>query len=256
VFAIRGWVPQIATNAVRDFAQKRGLALTIEGPEDEEAPPTLLKNPRQVEGAQGAVTFYITPDYRAWDPTWIVFFSFSLFFAMIMSDAGYGLLLGVILGVFWKKLSASAGGRAFRNLLIMLIVSCIAYGVLLGSYFGVDPSDETFFGRLQLRVGGKGLMDDANRYTMMGVAVAIGILHISLANLITAWQNRGRAQCLGALGWVAVLLGGAVLGVGALEEAKTIAEDLPVCSYSVVRGRCSPRSPWTMSGEYWRGCKG
>jgi V/A-type H+-transporting ATPase subunit I len=224
VFAIQGWVPQVATDAVRDFAEKRGLALTVEGPDEEESPPTLLKNPRQVEGAQGAVTFYITPDYHAWDPTWVVFFSFSLFFAMIMSDAGYGLLLGVVLGLSWKKLSASSGGRAFRNLLIMLIVSCVAYGVLLGSYFGVDPPDNSLLGRLQLRVGGKSLMDDANRYTMMGIAVGIGILHIALANLITAWQHRGSARSLGALGWVAVLLGGAVLGVGVLEEARPLVD--------------------------------
>jgi V/A-type H+-transporting ATPase subunit I len=89
VFAVQGWVPRSATKDLRQFAKERQLALTIEEPKGDERPPTLLKNPERVAGAEGAVKFYITPDYHAWDPTLVVFFSFSCFFAMIMSDAGY-----------------------------------------------------------------------------------------------------------------------------------------------------------------------
>ncbi len=50
------------------------------------------------------MTFYITPAYHAWDPTSVVFFSFSLFFAMIVADAGYGMVMAIGLALGWRKL--------------------------------------------------------------------------------------------------------------------------------------------------------
>ena len=49
---------------------------------------------------------------------------------------------------------------------------------------------------------------------MMGVAVSIGVFHLMLANLITAWRYRWSSRSLGAVGWAIVLLGGWVLGAG------------------------------------------
>ena len=41
--------------------------------------------------------FYKTPGYSMWDPSKIVFLAFAVFFGMIFSDAGYGLVLGILL---------------------------------------------------------------------------------------------------------------------------------------------------------------
>ena len=48
-----------------------------------------------MRGGEAAVSFYITPEYRTWDPSVVMYFSFAVFFGMIMSDAGYGLILAV-----------------------------------------------------------------------------------------------------------------------------------------------------------------
>jgi V/A-type H+-transporting ATPase subunit I len=215
LFALQGWVPRSTVEHVRAFARKHRLAVQIEEPGPDEKPPTLLNNPKQIAGAEGAVTFYITPDYRTWDPTLVVFFSFSLFFAMIMSDAGYGLVLAALLVfVLWRKLGGSEAGRRFRNLLVGVLVATVAYGVLIGSYFGVNPADVSWLkwlDSLQLRINDKPMMAPENQGAMMGIAVTIGVLHLALANLITAWQNRRTSQCLGSVGWAAVFLGGLVL---------------------------------------------
>jgi V/A-type H+-transporting ATPase subunit I len=225
VFALQGWVPSSTMEHVRGFARKHRLALQIEKPAPDEKPPTLLKNPRQIAGAEGAVTFYITPEYRTWDPTPVVFLSFSLFFAMIVSDAGYGLVLGAILVFFlWRKLGASEAGSRFRNLLAAIVVVTVAYGILIGSYFGVAPRDGSLMDALQLRIGGKPLMAPENQGAMMGVAVTIGVLHLALANLITAWQNRRTSQCLGSVGWAAVFLGGLVLIGAKMTDPNPLAE--------------------------------
>jgi V/A-type H+-transporting ATPase subunit I len=224
VFALQGWVPRSVMEHVRKFAEEHRLALQIEKPSRDEKPPTLLKNPEPVAGAEGAVTFYITPEYHTWDPTWVIFFSFSLFFAMIMSDAGYGLVLGGLLVFFlWRKLGSSAAGIRFRNLLVAILVATVAYGVLIGSYFGVSPGEGSLLDALQLRIGGRPMMAPENQGAMMGIAVTVGVLHLALANLITAWQNRRSSRWLSSVGWAAVLLAGLVMIAAKMTEPNPLA---------------------------------
>ena len=216
VFAVQGWVPRQAVPDVHDLAERHQLAVTVEPAAEEDVPPTLLQNPERVAGAEGCVTFYITPGYHAWDPTRVVYFSFSLFFAMIVADAGYGLILAGLLLVFWRKLSDTRSGRQFRNLLTGIVSCTILYGVILGSYFGIDPAPGTPLDSLQVTVGGEPLM--SQQTVMMVIAVAIGVMHLTLANTISAWQSRSSSRCLGHLGWALIMVGAFVFGMGELWE--------------------------------------
>jgi V/A-type H+-transporting ATPase subunit I len=213
VFAVQGWAPQSAVADVHEFARESRLALTTTEPARDESPPTLLKNPERIAGGEGAVTFYITPGYQTWDPTTIVFFSFCLFFAMIFSDAGYALLLGGVVLLSWPKLATSVHGVRFRHLLVALVVAAAVYGVLVGSYFGVEPRAGTFLASLKV-------LDIHDQAGMMALAVGIGGLHLMLANTITAWRYRRTTRCLGALGWTIIITGGLVFGSAMMFDAK------------------------------------
>ena len=210
MFALQAWAPRVAGPDIRRFAEEQQLALVVDRPADAEKPPTLLKNPERLAGAEGAVTFYITPEYGTWDPTPVVFFSFSLFFAMIFADAGYALLLAGLLLFLRKRLSQTRAGRRFRDLLAALVVATFVYGVLVGSYFGLGPPP--LLAPLKI-------LDVQNQGTMMALAVVIGVAHLTLANVIVAWHSRRSLQCLSPLGWVAMLLGGLLLAGGTFEAA-------------------------------------
>jgi V/A-type H+-transporting ATPase subunit I len=210
VFAIQGWAPFSTLDAIESFCRDHQLAIDIEQPAASDKPPTLLKNPTAIAGAEGAVTFYITPAYNSWDPTWVMYFSFAIFFAMIMSDAAYGALMGVFLMVFWKKLGDNDQGRRFRSLLLALVVATIAYGVAIGSYFGVCP---VALKPYQLQLNGQPLFEQ--REAMMLASLAIGAVHLALSNLITAWRMRGSLVALSSVGWAVVLVGGLVYGLTA-----------------------------------------
>src|SRR5262249_53985123 len=122
VFAVQGWAPKERVAALRQFAADCQLALIIEQPGPQQTPPTLLHNTPGLQGGEGLVTFYRTPGYHMWDPSKTVFFAFALFFAMIFSDAGYGLALGLVLLVTWKRMGRSTGGRAMRELILALAI--------------------------------------------------------------------------------------------------------------------------------------
>lgn len=207
VFAVQGWAPSARVSALRQFAADRRLALTIEAPGPQDAPPTLLDNPPALHGGEGLVTFYKTPAYRLWDPSKAVFFAFAVFFAMIFSDAGYGLLLGVILLATWKRLGRTDTGRGLREVMLALVIFSILYGVLVGTYFGVTPPAGSWLASLHV-------LDASDQRLMMWIAIGVGAAHLTYANLVTAWRRRHSPTALSALGWAAIIQGGFCVGLG------------------------------------------
>jgi V/A-type H+/Na+-transporting ATPase subunit I len=207
LFAVQGWAPRRQTAVLRQFGADRRLALTIEPPRPRDNPPTLLANPPALRGGEDLVEFYMTPAYRLWDPSKAVFFAFAVFFAMIFSDAGYAVLLGIILLAMWKRMGRTASGRGLRDVMLALVVFSIVYGILVGTYFGVEPPAGSWLASLHV-------LDANNQRLMMWIAIGVGTAHLIYANLVTAWGRRHSPTALSALGWVAVILGGFCVGLG------------------------------------------
>jgi V/A-type H+-transporting ATPase subunit I len=202
VFAVQGWAPADTAPALRRLAEERGLALVAEPPGRDDTPPTLLR----AEGERKAMgsdltSFYMSPGYRSWDPSLVVFTSFAIFFAMILADAGYALLLGLLTAFYWRRLGSSASGRRFRVLLAALGGASFVYGVAAGSYFGFAPPAGGWLERLRI-------VDVTDFEAMMRLSILIGAAHITIALAALAWLERGRGEGLSALGWIAVIAGG------------------------------------------------
>lgn len=211
VFALQGWIPRDSTDQIRRFAKQHGLAVNIEPPDPDVQPPTLLHNPERLAGGEGLVTFYKTPDYRAWDPSIVAYISFAIFFAMIMADAGYGLVLAILTAYLWNKMGNSLGGRRGRNVLATVVGFTIVYGVMCGSYFGISPSADSLLSRLRV-------LDAQSQSVMMPLSIVIGVVHLSLANLVTAWLQRGSATALASLGWISVMAGAMLAGMATFAD--------------------------------------
>jgi V/A-type H+/Na+-transporting ATPase subunit I len=207
VFAVQGWAGRERSSELRQFASERRLALTIEIPGPGDRPPTLLRNPSVLRGGESMMMFYKTPGYSMWDPSKAVFFAFAVFFGMIFSDAGYGLVLGVLLLATWKRLGPSESGSGLRGVLSALVISSVVYGILVGSYFGWVPPAGSLLGALHV-------LDVENQGLMMLISVSIGITHLTCANLVSAWRRRRSLSALSGVGWASILLGGFCAGLG------------------------------------------
>ncbi len=217
LYGLRAWVPQGRVPELEVYADRNGLALEVSEPDPEDQPPTLFENPAPLQSGQDLVTFYMTPSYWVWDPSSVVFFSFAVFFAMILADVGYALVLGVIVLAFWKRMGASDTGRRWRILLATLSGSTVVYGVMVGSYFGVAPPEGTLLHALKI-------LDLGDFDTMMGLALTIGALHISYANLRDASRHRSWPPRLAPLGWAAFVMGGLLGWFGLQSESEALAQ--------------------------------
>ncbi|MGA8164518.1 MAG: V-type ATPase 116kDa subunit family protein [Waddliaceae bacterium] len=201
VFALKGWIPASEVERIREYAKQHQVAVTIQEPSPTDMPPTLLCNKPLLRGGEDLLSFYMTPSYRLWDPSAIVFFSFALFFAMIFSDAGYGILFGAILLYFWKSLGTSVAKQRFRIVLLTLTLFSAFWGILVGSYFGIEPHAQSILGYFKI-------INMNNYDAMMGLSILIGTAHITLANLAQGWSKRKSLTAIASFGWAVTAVGG------------------------------------------------
>jgi V/A-type H+-transporting ATPase subunit I len=206
LFALQAWAPVQRLSELQAFAADSGLVLEAVEPAPGEVPPTQFHNPEQIAGGEELVSFYMTPSYWLCDPSPVVFFSFALFFAMIMCDAGYGLVLCVLTLLLWKRMSGSPVARRWRTILAWLSGTTVVYGVLAGSYFGVVPQSG-FLKSLQI-------LNTNNYGQMMLLSALIGVVHITIANLMNAWRFGRSLRALAPVGWAAIIVGGMTLALG------------------------------------------
>ena len=207
IFMVQGWMPKEALKRLDAFSEQNQLAFLAEPPKPEETPPTLMENPPTLRGGQDLVSFYQIPGYRTWDPSSFVFFSFAFFFAMILSDAGYALVLAVIVACYWQQMGKSAGGRYFRILTVVGLTLAVIYGILVGSFFGIEPPEGSWLANLKV-------LNLQNYGDMMKLSISIGCLHLAFANAVVAYRARSFADKAKPMGWIAVIFGGLTLYLG------------------------------------------
>ncbi len=133
----------------------------------------------------------------------MLFFSFAVFFAMILADAGYALLLFGIVLAYWKKMGGSETGRRWRVLLSALAGATAIYGVMAGSYFGVSPPEGSLLDRVHV-------LNLGDFEVMMALSIVIGAAHVAYACVMDGLRHPRWQLRLPSFGWAAVILGGLI----------------------------------------------
>ncbi len=139
LFSIEGWIPKNRLHNL--FPLLEGLAIHTEevAIEKEDRIPTYMENKGLGKAGEDLVHIYDTPAIEDKDPSTWVFWSFAIFFAMIISDAGYGLIFLALALFLRKKISyAQASLKRFLRLFTWISASVIVWGILAGSYFGLE----------------------------------------------------------------------------------------------------------------------
>lgn len=140
VFGVEGWVP-VDRQKELQWLQKEFLVL-IEPVEqkEEELLPTYLENTGAAKVGEDLVNIYDTPSAKDKDPSLWVLFSFALFFAMIVADAGYGLIFFISSLFLWKKTYKKRAGvfKRFSYLVMSLGCACMLSGLLTSSFFAIQ----------------------------------------------------------------------------------------------------------------------
>jgi len=151
VFFLEGWVCADQADRIAKVLEERfGASVTKEEARDDEVVPTVLKNNKFSEAAEGVLESYGLPLHGQVDPTFVMSIFYVFFFGMMLSDAGYGLIMAVACGiVLWKySKNLSEGLYKMVKLFFFCGLSTVFWGVMYGSFFGdaIDTIAKTFFG--------------------------------------------------------------------------------------------------------------
>jgi V/A-type H+-transporting ATPase subunit I len=138
-FLLEGWVraldrPWLEREIADNFAE---VVVSFREPAEGEEPPIHLDNSAATRPYEFVTTLYGRPVYREDDPTPLLAPFFVLFFAMCLTDAGYGLTLAAMAALVIWKFKPKGGARKLFNLLFMGGVVTAVVGIVAGGIFGL-----------------------------------------------------------------------------------------------------------------------
>ncbi|HNX27656.1 MAG TPA: hypothetical protein PKK48_09650, partial [Phycisphaerae bacterium] len=81
------------------------------------------------------------PGYKEYDMAPFFMLAMPVFTAMLVGDAGYGLIFTLVGLIFGRKLHRLTGNKSAGQLITIFGIFTIIWGVITANYFGVGPSD-------------------------------------------------------------------------------------------------------------------
>ncbi|MCP4451581.1 MAG: hypothetical protein GY809_08985, partial [Planctomycetes bacterium] len=213
LFALQGWVPSSKANSLGGELKNLGIqaAVDVIEPEEDEEPPTLIQYPKWAVPIKALFDMLGTlPGYKEMDLSPFFMIGLPLFAAMLIGDAGYGMILAGAGFVFYKKL-VKAAGKPAAQLLIIFGLATLTWGVMSGNYFGVTPQslEEAGFVKSGEIMAQTALLwredGEAGRVLVMKISLLLGCIHLIIAHLrrvVELWPN---VRAFAEVGWIIIL---------------------------------------------------
>lgn len=207
---IQGYCPKEKFASLKELAAKNGWGISAQEPAKDEAVPTLLKHNKLVKPMD---TLYnainISPGYKEVDVSPVFLLFFSIFFAMIVGDAVYGLLfLGI---TFFASKKLKKAPRYIFHFLYIMSSCTIFWGILGAGYLGLNK-DSSFVQAIDifraswmpeaLRNAALWIRnDDSVKY----VCFILAVIHLTIAHIWNAWINRAdKSKVVSKIGWTCI----------------------------------------------------
>lgn len=199
---IEGWVRADSTEKLESVLKKAVDAYGIESrdPQEGEEVPTSLTNGKYVSQFEGITEMFNPPRYDEFDPNAVMAPWYWVIFGMMMGDAGYGLMMAVLIFAAKKLMRPKGGMEKLMNVLLYSSITTIIFGVLFGSYFGEEL--------LPPLIGFTAMGDPIK---MLLFTLIIGVLHIFTGMITKVVLNIKSGHPLDAIfdqvSWMMIIAG-------------------------------------------------
>lgn len=235
---ITGYCAERDLPTIRQELENR-FTVVIETEEpNEETAPVILSNGSFAGPAESITSMYALPSSQDIDPTPVTSFFYYLFFGMMLSDAGYGLLMVIATALVNKFLHPEKSMRQNMKLFMYCGISTTFWGLFFGSFFGVD-----IVNAIAKTVSGSELSWypfirplDGGAMTFLILSLVMGFIQIIAglcAKFVVCLKNGDRAGAFFDAGlWITTLLGIGLFaaGMAVLPVLKTVGAVIAILS--------------------------
>ena len=139
-FCLEGWVrydkEEVVRQALSDVTD--AFAFSTREPVAGEEPPSVTVNKKLVEPYEAITNLYSRPAPGSFDPNFAMAPFYFIFFGMMLSDAGYGIVLTVLLFLVNRLLKPRDNTGRLVNVILMGGISTVFWGAMFGGWFGVE----------------------------------------------------------------------------------------------------------------------
>ena len=214
IVVLSGFVPVPEVDKLRAAATGNGWGLLIRDPSDEEDVPVLIKDNRFTRIIKPLFDFLgIVPGYREIDISGAVLIFFTIFYAIIIGDAGYGILFGI--GSLLGLCAAKKVPKLYSPMRLLLVLSIAAtvWGALCGSWFGmatIPGADRPFPALECFRDFAASSAKQAN---VQFFCFVLAVIQLSAGRIWRVFRERNWRSAGQHLGWMLIIWGNFFLTV-------------------------------------------
>jgi len=225
--ALLGWIPAAQLQKLEAGLHRLSPAIAVlrVKPDEGEETPILLKHSKLIEPFVSVTTLYGLPRQSDIDPTAALSPFFILFFALCLTDAGYGLTLFVLFSIALLKMRKSVEEAPLIWLLWMSGFVSVLVGIPFGGWFGLSPDVMPEFltktgvdGTLLFKGQIWNLSQQSGITFLQNLALALGMTHLMFGMFLSGWHKWVHGQKAAAF-WQDftshILIGSAILAIAA-----------------------------------------
>lgn len=200
VLVFSGWVAVDEEKSITKLLSQYICAYEFRDPHDDEQPPVKIKNSALVRPFGIVTELYSLPDPRGIDPNASMSIFFFVCFGIMVSDAGYGLIIAGLCYYLMRKYRMRGMSKQLISLLFLGGISTIIWGVLFGSWFGdVVPVISKIITGKEFIIKPLWFNPLVDPMKMLFFSFAIGLVHIFWGMALNAWMLIRRGKWLDAV---------------------------------------------------------
>lgn len=233
-FKLEGWIPVECKKDVEKVLERHDCLYAYRKPKDDEEVPVLVRNSSFGTPFSAITEMYSLPDYRGFDPTDIFSIFYAMFFGMMLSDAGYGLILTIACFFILRKYDIEGLTRKMIKMFLFCGIATVFWGAMFGGWFGdfIPSFTKTVFGH-KVNVGAIWFnpIDDPTKLLIF--SLLFGVVHLFAGMGINAYMMIRRGNLKDAVfdvfSWYMVIVGGGLWLAGSNISAGTAPAGRVVC---------------------------
>ncbi|WP_232223788.1 V-type ATPase 116kDa subunit family protein [Desulforegula conservatrix] len=202
---LTGFCPESEADRLKKLAEKHAWAIMSEAPDEKDPAPTLVRHSK-ISGLFSPVMDFvgIVPAYHEYDASMSFLVFFTIFFAILVGDAGYGVII-LIATFLFSRFTNRLPQNAIL-LLYLLSTAAIIWGAISGIWFASERIAEIPFFRAFIIPSIFGFSPESD-ISIPRICMVIAFLQLASAHVWRAARAYPSLLIFAEAGWIAVLGG-------------------------------------------------